>query len=47
MGHHFTTPALSCKEQNSQEDEMPVSFDNFTNDYRKMPFAAPLSKAVL
>jgi hypothetical protein len=31
MGHHFTTPAPSCKEQNSQGEEMTASFNNFTN----------------
>ena len=34
MGHHFTIPAPSCKEQNSQEDERTTSFNNFTNYFK-------------
>ena len=34
MGHHFTTPVPSCKEQNSQGEEMTVSLNNFTNYFK-------------
>lgn len=37
MGHHFTTPAPSCKEQNSHGEEMTVSRNNFINHYQKIP----------
>lgn len=36
MGHHFTTPAPSCKEQNGQGEEMTVSLNNFINDSQAM-----------
>ena len=37
MGHHPTTPALSCKEENGRADEIPASSYIFISDSQKMP----------